>query len=448
MEAMKRAATRVGPWLGLPATGALWAIWHLRKSYFFFDEWSLIHLVTHLDGPDGMIYSFNGHLWMLQYWLYRIQVSVFGLDNHVFISVCFVVALIALHLSMAALLRAHGLPRQFCLMVGGLLTYMGAASTDFIFAVQVSPVLSMAAGVFAAAIVVRYEPSTRAITGAALCMVASMVLESGIALGGVTLAGVLAVMRWRSKAVWALSPVVLVMLWWYTTADFGQSYPASFGGRLSFSVRLLLHAVGALVGKGDIAGALLGLVAAALIGFGLVRRWLDARTVATLVAGLAAAAVTIGALAYARAGMAGINFRAFNRYLQFAAIPLVMGATPALAAVTRRAVDGVPMHPATRAIPALGIVAAFLLALGPLNTYTKIFDGLNVRTREEVLAATIVIAQGCPSGVAPDPTSFPVLDHPQITTQLLADLVARGALSVGKPEDYDPFITERMCPTT
>ena len=141
------------------------------------------------------------------------------------------VSLVVLHLSIAAVLRANGLPRQLSLMVGGLMTYLGAAAQDFIFAVQVSVLLSLAAGVFGAAIVLRWGPSNKAVVGAASCLLASAVLESGMALGAITFAGVLAVIKWRTRAVWVLAPALVVLTWWYTTADLGQKYPAPIADR-------------------------------------------------------------------------------------------------------------------------------------------------------------------------------------------------------------------------
>ena len=65
-------------WIVVPVSGALWATRQLRHSYFFYDEWSIIGRVLHMPAGAGTMASFNGHLWMLQYWLYRAQVSWFG----------------------------------------------------------------------------------------------------------------------------------------------------------------------------------------------------------------------------------------------------------------------------------------------------------------------------------------------------------------------------------
>lgn len=446
LDRTRALGARALPWLGWPTAGALWAIWHLRKSYFYYDEWSMISVVSHLDAVDGMTNSFNGHLWMLQYWLYRIQVSLFGVDSHFFVSSCFVVALIALHLSMTAVLRAHGLPRQFCLMVGGLLTYLGAASQNFIFAVQVSPILSMATGLFAVAMILRNDPTRNAIVAVAVLLVSAVVLDSGVAISAVVFAGVLGVIRWKSAAVWALAPAIIVNLWWHTTADLGQSFPASFFDRVSFANRLAFQSVGSIVGRDQVAGALLTGVAATLILIALWQRWLDPRRLATLAGGMAAAFVTTAAVAFARAGLPGFDFLQFNRYQQFVAIPLTMAAVPALAVAVRKLMADGPQGRVVRTVPAGLVVGAFVLGLSPLNFYMGIWDTRMVRTRDQVQAATVVVDQGCPSGAIPGPESHPVEDHPQISTQLLRELVERGALSVAPVASLNPAVTARMCP--
>ena len=443
---IRRLLSPVLPWLGLPAAGAVWSAWHLRKMYFFYDEWSMINLVSHLEAIDGMTTSFNGHLWMLQYWLYRIQVSVFGLDSHFFISACFVVALVALHLAIASVLRACGLPRQLSLMFGGLLAYLGCASQNFIFAVQVSPVLSMAAGLFGAAIVLRNAPSLRATLATAFCLVASSVLASGVALGVIAFAAVVAAIRWKLAAVSAVAPAVLVLVWWFTTADLGPDFPASFGDRVSFAGRLSLQSVGAVVGNGQVAGAMLSGVAMTLIVVALVCRWLDQRAVVTLVAGLVSAITTVTAIAQSRAGLPGFNFVDFNRYLSYVAIPLTLAAAPALVAAIRHFPFRGYASKLGPAIPASSVVVAFLLGLPSASAYNKVFTHWNAQTRHDVVAATVVIDKGCPSGATPNPASLPTMYNPQITTQLLREMIDRGALSVGPSDAEDAAVTARMCP--
>lgn len=165
-----------------------------------------------------------------------------------------------------------------------------------------------------------------------------------------------------------------------------------------------------------------------------------------LVAGLASAALTVAAIAKSRAGLPGFNFVDFNRYLSYVAIPLALAAAPALVAAIRHFPfrgDASKLGPG---IPAGAVVVAFLLGLPAAASYTETFEHWNVQTRHDVIAATVVIDKGCPSGATPDPASLPTTYNPQITTQLLREMVDRGALSVGSTKAADEAVTARMCP--
>lgn len=442
----RRLLMAVLPWLGFPAAGALWVAWRLRKMYFFYDEWSMINLVTHLGGIDGMTESFNGHLFVLNYWLYRIQVSLFGLDSRLFISACFVIALVALHLAIASVLRACGLPRQLSLMIGGLLAYLGCASQNFIFTFQISFVASVAAGLFGATIVLRNAPSLRAIIATALCLVAASLIASSLAIGVVPFVAVIAAVRWRWAAVSAVTPAVIILVWWFTTADLGPKFPAPFGDRVSFAGRLSLQSIGAVVGNGQVAGAMISGVAMTLIAVALARRWLDQRAVVTLAAGLTMALMMVAGVTQSRAGYPFFNFVDFNRYLGYIAIPLTLAAAPAFLAAVRHVPLGRYKSTLVPALPVGAVVIAFLLGLSPASSYHEAFEHWNVQTRHDVVAATVVIDKGCPSGAAPDPASLPTTYNPQISTALLRELIDRGALSIAATDAADAAVTARMCP--
>jgi hypothetical protein len=125
-------------WL-LPIAGVCWAAWNLRGGYFFYDDWAMIDRVLHTTPVEGMTTGYNGHLWILQDWVYRIQVFWFGVDANTFIRGVFLCSLLLLHLSLAALLRASGLSRASSMLLGGLLTYLGAGAENFMWPVQLSP---------------------------------------------------------------------------------------------------------------------------------------------------------------------------------------------------------------------------------------------------------------------------------------------------------------------
>ncbi|MEQ1700388.1 MAG: hypothetical protein ABMA25_09770 [Ilumatobacteraceae bacterium] len=341
-------------WCVLPAWGAAWSSWHLRRSWFYYDEWSMIERVQSMSGGDGMMASFNGHLWMGQYWLYRVQVSIFGLDTHTFICVMFVTSLVLLHLALAALLRAAGLPRPSALLLGGVLTYLGAASQNFLFAVQVSPTLSLAAAVAAAAIVVSGRRSVPWACVISLLLLAAVGLDSGTALGGVVLGAGVLLLRWRSwRAVWVAAPAVLALTAWYLLASLGPEFPATRWRRVTFAVELGLRGAGSLVAAGAWVGACLLVVALVVIVVGRRRGWSTPEAGALLAAGAASATITIAGISQSRAGLPGFDFISGNRYLQAVLVPMVLAAAPSVALACRQ------VHPPS--VRRAGAVSAPLL---------------------------------------------------------------------------------------
>jgi hypothetical protein len=460
-------------WLVVLA-GAGWAGWHLRGSYFFYDEWSMIDRVLHTRSVDGMMASFNGHLWMLQYWIYRAQVFGFGVTDHLFVCTVFVCALVALHVSLATLLRASGLSRTSSALLGGLLTYLGVASQNFIFAIQMSPALSLAAGIAAAALALTgfdaaghaarqpgrhaidgrgagaLRPSTRRIWSVGLLMLLSVGLDSGTALMAVTLAGCVTLLAWRGTARLAILPAIVALGLWAALGDRGPDFPADLETRALFLGRLLLRAGGGLVGHGKTVGILVLAVFATIVFFALRRGYLDERDRIMLIAGTVTTIVIAGALTAARAGVPGMNFLEFNRYLQSVAIPMALAVTPVLAAITRAWIAGgaqTRLRPVATYLGALLVIAAFLLGIPATRSYASSFAEDNLATRHGVAQAVAVIRAGCPSGHAPDDASQPLGGlAPQISTRLLRELIDRGLLNTPPPSRPDPAIVDRMCP--
>src|SRR5512140_3485448 len=293
-------------WL-VPAAGALWAAWHLRRSYFFYDEWSMIDRVLHSSAVDGTIKSFNGHLWMLQYWVYHAQVFRFGVDDHRFVIVVFLGALVTLHLSLATLFRASGLSRTPSMVVGGLLTYLGVASQNFLFAIQISTTLSMAAGVAASAIVLAADPSMVRAVAAGTLLLLAVAIDSGTALIALTLAACVTLLSWRGLARFVVLPAILALGLWVALGNRGPAFPADLDTRAHFARQLLLLSAGGLFGQigatGEVTGAIVLAGSIALIGFGIRRRIVDRRGRIMFIAGAAATLVATAALAQARAGV-------------------------------------------------------------------------------------------------------------------------------------------------
>jgi hypothetical protein len=448
-EAARRdAILRTLPWFVVPAAGAMWAARALRHTYYFYDEWSMIDRVVHLPAGSGTFASFNGHLWMFQYWLYRVQVSAFGLDDHRFVAVVFVVSLVLLQLAVAAVVHAAGVSSVISLLLGGLVTYLGVASQNFIFAIQTSTTLSSAACLAAGAVVLRRRPSVGSAAAAAALMLAAVGFDSATALSGIAFVTVVMTLMWRTPWAVASAPAILALAAWYLFGGhLGPEFQSSAGEQASFARRLVLTATGGLVGRAEVAGAVLSIVAAVVLVLGFRRGWIEGSARAVLAAGLLATVVVTVGLARSRAGVVGSDFVNFNRYLQNVALPLTIATAPALAAVGRRAANQSWSAGRSRTaalIAAAGIAVAFAMGIGPMRSYSSSFRAWNQTVLEQIRAASTVVRDRCPGGGPPDPAGQPLGDlSPQVTTGLLQELVARGALTAYTAPSEG--LVSRMC---
>ena len=189
-------------------------------------------------------------------------------------------------------------------------------------------------------------------------------------------------------------------------------------------------------------GAVVLLIAVALIGVGWRRGLITGAPRTLLLAGTPATLLTIAALAQSRAGLVGANLYDSNRYLAGVAIPLVIALVPACAASVRGFA-----RPLLAPIAPVLIALAFVGGLAPLRHYRASFVGANVAVRTAAASAAIVVRDGCPSGAAPDPASTPAgALSPQMNTALITELMRRGALHAPTEGDADPAVVARLCP--
>ena len=337
----------------------------------------------------------------------------------------FVCSLVALHLSLAALLRGAGLSTASSLLTGGLLTYLGVASQTFIFAIETSPAWSLAAGVAAAATALARPPSASRCVVAGTLMLISVGLDSGIAIGAISLACGVVVLAWRRVGAFVSRPSMLALGWWLVAGDLGPDFPATVRERAAFAGHLLLRALGGLIGQGETAGALVLLLSVTVIVHGLRERYVTGPGRTLLIAGTIATGLVTAELAQSRAGLAGFNFVDFNRYLQGVAVPSTLALVSGLATITRAWLARRPHLEQSRIVACIApmlIVVAFILGVGPMRASSGTFQSWNVATRLGVRSATVVIRDGCPSGVAPVPSSRPLGDlDPQISTSCSAN---------------------------
>ena len=455
-SARRRRTLRPGqvlPWVVVPALGAAWHAHNLRGTWWFFDDWSVFDRVVHVPALQGMAAGFNGHLWVLQYLVYRFQVTQLGIGSHAFVAGVYVLVLLGLQLATAAVLRAGRVPSLVSLLVAALATYLGVGAQNMLFAVQLAPMLAMGLCVGAAALVLRRSPTRRTMLVVGLALLVSLGADSGYALSGVVLAAVVVVRTWPGRPSLVVAPALASLAAWFAFADLGPSWPGTVTARIRFVAELTLRTTGGLVGRAAVAGGVLLVLAAVLVLAGLRAGLVTGPARTLLYAGGASTAITVVALAQSRAGLVGDDFASSNRYLQSVAVPLVMGLVPPCAATLRGLAAPVlaQARPTWRgavahALAPLLVVLAFMGGLAPLRQYRAGFVGANAAVRLAARSAAIVVQGGCPFPLVLDPASQPAGSlSPQLSTALVVDLVHRGALVAADDETADPAVVDRMC---
>jgi hypothetical protein len=430
----------------------LWGALGLRGSWFFYDEWSLIGVELRRPWTSEILLNFNGHLWAVPYLIYRIQLYGFGLNSHLFVEVVFVATLLALQLSIAAVLRAGGVGVATSLLAGGGLAYLSAGLQDSTFTAQIGNNLATACCLFAVALVLRRPATGRVAAGAGALLVLAAGCDSGTALPLVIFAAVVMALTWRSPYALAAAPALGVLVAWYATVPLGPTFPGSFGYRLVFAGNLLLTSLGALTGLPVAAQFLAGCAVLAGAVWLLARAWQRGRLTGerrTLLAGgLAATAVLIASIAQTRATLVGGNFTPFNRYLEQVDVPLVLATFPtAVVVVASNERLAGRLAVLRRAGPALAISALTLIGVLVLRpTLLDPFYEQNALVHHDALSAVAVIDRGCPSGTALHLPSWPALGYsPQMSTGLLRELIAHRYLSAPSRQVVDPAVSALMC---
>jgi len=441
----------MGKWVVGLGAGAAWALRRLVHTRPFYDEWTLIAQVLHTTPWRAATASFNGHLWLFQDLLYRAQVHWFGVDHHWLVVVVFVMALVALHAAVARLALAVGVPLGTALLVGLVVTYLGRGSQDFIFAVQVSPMASLALSLEACRSVLVRDGSRRAVLRVMGLTLLAAVTESGLGAIGVCMVAVLVAGCWGVRRLVSVAPSVVVLVAWLAFAHGGPRFPSSVGQQAWVAVRLLLRGAGSLVGGTAVAGAVVmatGVVAVVWLGAG--SRWRRAEA-AVAMAGVVGALAAAAAVARARAGLPGFELVGSNRYVHDTAVPLAVAAVAIGAAVARNLTA---QHPAlvdrrraVGALPAAVLVGGFLLSMPAEHAYARGFLDSNRVVHQGVRGTAAVLAGGCPSGAPPDPSTLPVgASSPQVSVALVAELVQRGHLHVSPDWFANGDVLAAVCP--
>ena len=305
----------------------------------------------------------------------------------------------------------------------------GAQGTTWEFMLGIN--LALALCFFAGFLALGERHDLRTAVAIAALLVFACTADSGVAAFGSVFAGLVVVLLWPWR-MWlvTLLPALLVHGLWFLFGDTGPTTSAARRTMWTFAWRLFALSTGGLVGGGEtpsrvggppesgtlpISGVQVGLivlvVAGACIGFGLLRHKLERRVVVNLVAGLAAAVVTVAVLARTRAFLIPPSLFPGSRYVQWVGTFLMVALAPAITAALR------PAEARTRRwltiAAGVGLVAVFAINTVPLDATRDFQAGWSAGTEAGVRQAVELVDHRVPR--RPPPRRRRAPDHAQPT---------------------------------
>jgi hypothetical protein len=433
-------------WWALPPAALLLVAPRYSHAWYFYDEWSVINALTAgpID-PSMLLATYNGHLFAVPYLVYAAQVLWLGMSNHLLVWTVHCLALLGLSYAVAGLLRTLRVPALLAVLAGITAAYFGPGAQLAYFEILFSVNLVLALTLLAAIVAFRHRSGTwRAALGISALLMAATLTDGGIATIGVVYLALILLRRWPpSLLIAAIVPAGAIGVW-AALAQPSPSFPADLPTQASVAARLLLLAAGGLLGGGARVGAIALVLAAVLLAVGHRRGLLGPDQARALVAGSAAAAIAAIVIAHARAGLITPQTMAdFNRYVGQIAVFLLVALLPAVWAVA----SGLLPRWRTVLVPtfAAGMVVAFLLNLGGLNTTRYHLETWYQQSTDQVPAAIGVARLRCPSGRAVG-GAFAPLGYlgPTLTVELLRRLSAAGILDIAAVAP-DAALAERAC---
>jgi hypothetical protein len=418
--------------LVLVALGLLFAGYHLRNSFFYQDQWDGISRALHMRPMQAMTTSINGHFMILDYWIHRLQVSAFGLQNHSFSIACMLVSLLTLNLVLIYGFRTLGLSGVTSSLTATVLTYMGAGAQNFLYVAQIFPILSIAVGLLAVFYVVGHEPSQYAGFVFGVGIFISVLLDSGMATIVFPAALVVVYCRWSLRLIWAIGPSLLFLCIWYLTADLSPHFASTKYEQLAFGFHIFLESIGSIIGSGQVAGLFPVFMFGVIARIGLQQKMYSQVEKIVCLAFLGSTALTVIAISISRAGVPEFTLFEANRYAHNIAIPFVIAFIPVGTVFLRSLAL---QFPNIRNLYLVRFLPIFLFGFVVISTqptfvqYESSFTANNIKVHQLVQESVQVISQGCPTGTTLDTTSRPIGQlSPQVTTQLLFDLMTRDSL--------------------
>ncbi len=441
-------------WVFIPLLFSVWGAINLRNTWFFYDEWGVTGYEMTRSVRSGLIFNLNGHLWILNFLLYRIQVLGFGLQSHLFIEIVFLISLLSLQLSLAWLLRIAKVPVVVSLLLAGAVVYMPGAWTNSLFAVQIANTSAFAFGIIAMAISVRFR-SNHSRSLVAVLLVLSIVCDSGTATALLVMVATAICLLQGLRYLWPTIPAAVILCWWYLTANLNPSSPGTFGHRVVVASELLPRSLGAFLGfqvaDQFLAGLVLLILIALCVGWAIKKDLLSATDRSLLIAGLLGTAIFVLAIAQSRAGLIGANWTTWNRYLGQIDIPFSIAVTPALHRLAKDVAAQRQLSRKISTILALGIPVALIavFACGAINLRSPIetpFIQENIDVHHDIESALVVISEGCPAKTSLSINAKPAASlSPQVEVWLLQLLIHQGKIHPDSGAQPDPAVTARIC---
>lgn len=417
-----------------------------NRNWYFYDEWSMINrvLVTRHDVLQGATLLYNGHFYVICYLVYKAQLAL-GLGNHVLVWSLFCASLLAVNVAVAMILWVGGVPPLASILAGAAIAYFGPGAQLMTFEFQFTMDAAIALPLLAGYFVLRDQNRLLSSVLVAASLLLSIAFDSATAFAGLIFTTIIIVLRWRNRwMVVALGPsVVAGSLLLLLTHGALLTQPATPEEQALFAVRLLLLALGGLVGGGKVAGVILLVASAAGLAWALHKQVLSGTAGTLVTAGLLSGLAMVTVTAWSRAGLVKNDFFNFNRYIALVAVYLLVALVPLVVAVAR----AVAINRSWSIEPTLAglLVIVFVLNLQPLTHYRNTIETWMAQTHALVEDATWSMSVGCPSGESLNPTARPLgtLD-PQITVNLLRELESLGDLT---PPTHPPKPNPVVSPT-
>jgi hypothetical protein len=432
--------------VAVPLVGLALVASRYSDNWFFYDEWSMIHRVLATRGEvlQGATLLYNGHFYAICYLVYKAQLAL-GLGNHALVWGFFCASLLAVNVAVAMVLWAGGVPPLASAVAGAVIAYFGPGAQLMTFEFQFTMDSAIALPILCGYFVLRDRNRFRSSVLVAVLLLLSITFDSATAFAGLIFVAILVVLRWRDRWMWvALCPsVVAGSALLAATHGALLTQPATPAQEALFAVKLLLLALGGLVGGGKVAGVVVLIASAAVLVWALHKHALSSATAYLVTAGLVSGLAMVALTAWSRAGLVKNDFFDFNRYISLVAVYLLLALAPLLVGLARTALASRawPIEPALACL----LVVVFLLNLPILTRYRSAIETWMAQTHALVEDVTWSMSKGCSSGETLDLTAQPLgtLD-PQITVGLLRELEASGSLA---PPERQPKLPPTVAPT-